>query len=283
MNEYRSDNERGVAEHYRSTNLAERLLAMLEPTGQAAERLTIDDLSGVDEFHIGGSEATKGLAAKMALQAGMKVLDIGCGIGGPARYFASTHNCEVAGIDLTPEYIRTAKVLSDRVGMGDQVTFEAASALRLPFEAARFDAAYMIHVGMNIADKQALFLEVRSVLRRGAVFAIYDVMRLESGELSFPQPWTSSAAESFVASPAEYREALTHAGFQLTEENEKRQAAIEFFERMQQQAGKRTPQAMGVRLVMGETAAEKFRNLAQAVRAGVLAPVEIIARRSSNA
>ena len=93
------------------------------------------------------------LAAQMDLRPECCVLDVGCGIGGPARYFAAEHGCKVTGIDLTEEFVQVAKSLTGRLKLDHLVEFRQASALALPFGPSTFDRAYMIHVGMNIADK----------------------------------------------------------------------------------------------------------------------------------
>jgi ubiquinone/menaquinone biosynthesis C-methylase UbiE len=272
--------EARVAQHYATENLEHRILAAFEAAGKPRASITADDLATVDEFHIGGREATEAIATQMNLRPGMRLLDIGYGIGGPARYFAAVHGCHVTGIDLTPEYVRTAQTLSALVGLSASVQFEQGSATALPFEDHSFDAVYMFHVGMNIQDKVKLFREVKRVLRSGAIFAIYDVMRIGPGELQYPVPWASKADESFVATADDYQNALVDEGFSIAAERERRQFALEFFERMRQRNEQSGPQPLGLHLVMGETAMLKMSNVVDGLRRGVIAPVEVIARAS---
>jgi SAM-dependent methyltransferase len=204
-----------VAQHYAAENLAQRILAAFEAAGKPRASVTADDLAVVDEFHIGGREATEAIAAQMHLRPGIKLLDIGSGIGGPARYFASAHGCHVTSIDLTLEYVRTAQTLSALVGVSSSVQFEQGSATALRFDSDSFDAAYMFHVGMNIQDKVKLIREVKRVLRSEAIFAIYDVMRIGPGELQYPLPWASKTGESFVVAVDDYRQALVDVGFAI--------------------------------------------------------------------
>jgi MPBQ/MSBQ methyltransferase len=269
--------EARVAQHYAAANLEQRILAAFEAAGKPRDSITADDLAVVDEFHIGGREATEAIAAQMHLHPGMHLLDIGSGIGGPARYFASVHGCNVTGIDLTPEYVRTAHTLSALVGLSPSVQFEQGSATALQFENDRFDGAYMFHVGMNIQDKVGLVREVKRVLRSGSVFAIYDVMRIGLGELQYPLPWASKTEESFVATTDDYRQALVDAGFAITAERERKQFAIDFFARMRQRNEQFSPPPPGLHLVMGETAKLKVSNMLDGLRGGVIAPVELIA------
>src|SRR3546814_3455016 len=117
----------------------------------------------------------------------MSLLDIGCGLGGAARHFARACGCTVTGVDLTPEYVAVAEALTRMVGQADRVAFRAGSALDLPFEAASFDAATLLHVGMNIPDKDRLCAEAARVLKPGGVFGVYDGMRVGDGALTFPE------------------------------------------------------------------------------------------------
>src|SRR4051794_24464377 len=196
--------EQSVSQHYGHGDLEAALLAALQRAGKNIDALGYADLALVDEFHIGGRPATRELGAQIDLPAGARVLDIGCGIGGPARCFAAERGWRVEGIDLTAEFVAVAQALSRRGGMADKVSFRQASATDLPFAHASFDGAYMIHVGMNIADKKAVFTEVRRVLKPGGVFAIYDAMRQSDGAFAYPVPWSSEPATNHVATPDAY-------------------------------------------------------------------------------
>jgi MPBQ/MSBQ methyltransferase len=267
-----------VAQHYATENLEQRILAAFEAAGKPRNSITADDLAAVDEFHIGGRQATEAIAAQMDLRPGMRLLDIGSGIGGPARYFASVHGCHVTGVDLAPEYVRTARAISILVGVSASVQFEQGSATELPFEDHSFDGAYMLHVGMNIQDKVKLFRAVKRALRGTAVFAMFDVMRIGPGELQFPLPWASKPDESFVATTDDYRKALLDEGFAIMAERERKQFALDFFARMRQRNEQQRPQPLGLHLVMGETATLKLSNVVEGLRRGVIAPVELVAR-----
>lgn len=133
--------------------------------------MTIDDLAPVDEFHIGGRRASEHFLSQLGFSPEMHVLDIGCGLGGAARFVASRYKSRVTGVDLTPEYVKTAKVLCRWVELQDRISLHQGSALSLPFSDSTFDGAYMLHVGMNIADKAKLCFEVSRVLRAGSASA----------------------------------------------------------------------------------------------------------------
>jgi ubiquinone/menaquinone biosynthesis C-methylase UbiE len=271
--------ETQVAQHYGRTDLEGAILDALVATGCDPDRLTPSDLSPVDEFHTGGREATIALADAAGFATGARLLDVGCGIGGPSRFFAAERGCHVIGIDLTEDYVRTAVVLSRRVGLGDRVEYRQASALDLPCEREAFDGAYMMHVGMNIADKPALCAEVRRVLKPGGSFAIYDLMRVGPGDLRFPLHWSEKAETSFVAPPAAYREALGAAGFEIVSERERGDFARQVFRQAAANlAASGGPPPLGIHILMKSGFAEKLANVLNAVEAGVIAPVELVCR-----
>ena len=205
--------EREVARHYTQTELTRSVLAALRQAGKDPEALATGDLSGVDEFHSGWRPLTLALASELAPPPGTRLLDVGAGIGGPARHFAEAYGCDVTGIDLTPAFVELATELTARTGLADRVRFVTGSALAMPFPDDAFDLATMFHVGMNIADKAALFAEVARVLRPGGRFVVYDLMRTGDAPLPWPMPWADDASTSFVETPARYRELLEAAGF----------------------------------------------------------------------
>ena len=281
-----SDLEDGVADQYSAYDVLSRIKAGLEGMGHDPERIEPDVLKAVDEFHIGGAEATAHLLDQLAVHADTRVLDIGSGIGGPARLVAGRFGAKVTGVDLTPAFVETARALSAMCGVSDRVGFEVGSATSLPFPDRAFDLALMLHVGMNIPDKAAIFREARRVLSERGVFAVYDVMRTGAGELAYPVPWADSAAISSVATPEDYRTAAAQAGFGLRHEENRSAIALDFFSRIQaaaQEASaqkaateKAAPPPLGLHNLMGPTIGEKMKNMIGAIKAGTIAPVQMI-------
>ena len=270
--------ETAVAGHYGRGRLEELILDAVAREGNDPENLTAVDLVAVDEFHVGGLEATQELAKHMELRAGLRLLDVGSGIGGPARYFAAEHGCRVTGIDLTEEFVRVAGSLTKRTKLDGLAEFRQGSALELPFEPGTFDGAYMIHVGMNIADKAGIFREVRRVLKPAGLFTIFDIVRAAEGAIKYPVPWALSEETSFVGNVKDYRDALQNAGFHLAQERRRGPFAIEFTERMMARMAQGGPPALGLHLLMGEKAPIMIRNILAMMKEGVLEPVELHAR-----
>lgn len=271
--------EQQVAEHYTQGTLENAILDGLSRLESPSGAATIDQLAGVDEFHMGGRVATKALAGKLELSPGLKVLDVGCGLGGTARYLAAAHQCRVAGVDLTPEFVEVGERLNRDLGLGDRVSLKVASALAMPYEDAGFDRVAMLHVGMNIADKHALFAEIARVTRPGGLLAVYDVMRCGDWRLAYPVAWAREEATSFLASPGDYRQALKAGGFEVLEETDKRELALEFFTNLKERLAASGPPPLGLHIVMGKEAPQKVANMFAALQAGAIAPVQILARR----
>lgn len=272
--------EQDVSRHYGIGGLLERIRAGLRQAGVDPERATAADLKPVDEFHIGGAAATEELLAQVPLDPHMAVLDIGSGIGGTARLIAGRTGARVTGVDLTPEFVETATALTALVGMDDRVSFRQGSALDMPFDDASFDLATFIHVGMNIEDKRRLMAEAARVLRPGAHFAVYEVMRTGEGDIAYPVPWAKTPETSFVAPPDAYRAAATAAGFGLLAERNRRDFALDFFTRMRARIAEHGMPPTGIHLLMGEELRHAMiGNMIANIEAGCIAPVEMILRK----
>lgn len=272
-----------VASHYAHGSLLEAISLGIAELGLSPETVDVDDLAPVDEFHIGGRLATEAFLDQLAIGPDDHVLDVGCGIGGASRFAAQRYGCRVSGVDFSGEYVETGAVLNSWVGLGDRISLERANALATPYANADFDKAFMLHVGMNIADRDALALELHRVLRPGGTLGIYDVMRVGAGDLDFPVPWASSADESFVAPPEDYRRALEAAGFQVTAERDRSEFAQSFFADLQAAAaGGGGPPPLGLHILMGETAPRKVANMIENISKGRVAPIEMLAERSDE-
>ncbi len=266
-----------VTEHYAQPELLTAIERAVGRIGKTPDTVTVDELAPADEFHIGGRPATEHLFDQLAFEPEAHLLDVGCGIGGSAR-FAAGRVERITGIDLTPAFVETGNVLNRWVGLDDRIELRVGNALALDFPGAHFDGGYMIHVGMNIEDKTALMAEVARVLRPGGLFGIYDVMAASHGDLAFPVPWAGDATTSHVAEPERYVQAAAAAGLTVIAHNDRREESKQFFDRLATQDG---PPPLGLHLIMGPTVGTKVANMVANVRADLIAPVELIVRRDS--
>src|SRR5262249_21653508 len=135
-----------VRKHYGIPALAAKFVAALQALGIDTAHLKAEQLYPFDQLHGRNIEATRDHVGRLALKSGERVLDVGSGAGGPARYIAATTSAHVTGLDLTPEFVATAQDLSKRCGLENAVAFQEGDALAMPFAANSFDAALCLYV-----------------------------------------------------------------------------------------------------------------------------------------
>lgn len=262
----------GVRDHYRASGLVERLKTALAAFGPDEQRLAPQQLASLDQFHTRGLEATVELAKLAGIAADMSVLDVGSGVGGPARFLAATYGCRVTGVDLSEAFVDAARYLTQRTGQSERVSFENASALALPFDDGHFDVALLQHVAMNISDRARLYQEIQRVLRPGGKFALYDVV-LKGGDPHYPVPWARTPATSFLLTAAATGEAVEAAGFRKLAWQDDSEAAKVW---IAQRRAAAPPPSPNLGVVMGpdfaQLAANLGRNLMEG-RLGILAAV----------
>lgn len=248
-----------------------RVLDRLRDVGIDAHDLTEEMMSGIDQFHLGGRGATIRVLDDLGLAERTHVLDLGCGIGGPAQTMAATRNWKVLGADLTPEFVVAATELSALVNLAEATRFVVGDVTALDLEACSFGGATLFHVGMNLPDKAAVFREVARLLRPGGRFAVYDVMRTGPGEIAYPVPWGSDETSSFVESEEEYVEAIEQAGLSV-ERIENFAPLIPGF-----MATTNATPGLDLTVLMGEAFPAMLENVRGGMAGGTLAPIEIIA------
>lgn len=275
-------NGEAVSDHYGSDEIAARILAALAEEGIGPEALTPEVLAPLDQFHGRGLEATREIAAMLAPQAGEHLIDIGCGIAGPARWIASSFACKISAVDLTPEFCAAAATLNALTGLSGQVSVQPANALALPFGDQQFDGGYAQNVLMNIADKRAFARETFRVLKPGGRFAT-SVLALGDGRpLDYPVPWASSAAISFLDPAAEIEATFAAAGFEAIEMHDVRQVYVDFAERARQRIAGEGPPRLGLHILMGDRMKDMQRNSAPIVADGRVVPLQILARKPNE-
>jgi sarcosine/dimethylglycine N-methyltransferase len=256
----------GVRRHYGAAGLTGRLKAVLAALGPEDRRLTPEQLGALDQFHTRGFAATADLAELAGIAADMSVLDVGSGVGGPARFLAAAYGCKVIGVDLSEPFVDAARYLTERTGQSGQVSFETASALELPFESGRFGAVLLQHVAMNIAERARLYREIRRVLKSGGKFATFDVV-LNGGEPHYPLPWARTPATSFLLTAAATREAIEPAGFRTLAWQDDTEAAKAWFAQLRASG---PPPSPNLGVVMGPDFAQLAANLGRSLMEGRL-------------
>ncbi len=257
-----------VEGHYGNEGIVERIVQALTDAGFDTENLDPDVLAGADEFHIGGREGTLNVASVLNLAPGQQLLDVGCGIGGTARFLARSTGAAVTGVDLTPEFVEAAVELTNLVGMGDLVDFKVGSATDLPFMDDSFDAVTMLHVGMNIEDKNQMMRELARVCRSQGTVVIYDVTTTKTGDLPYPMPWSSTPQFSFPEPASNYEAAAKSAGLQHLGSSDHYDLALKFFNEPPA-----SPPPVSLGHLMGPRMLEMRDNAGIAVNQGLVSPV----------
>ena len=266
-----------IVEHYGRPALSEEILQALKLAGKDTDRLTIEDLAPLDEFHTGGRPATVDLARLLAPKASDRLLDLGCGIGGPSRYLAKTFGCHVVGLDLTPEFCRVAAMLADQTGLADLVEYRQGDALEIPFAAGSFDVVWSQNVAMNIAERDRLYGEIRRVLKPTGRYAFADVVAGNGATPHFPLPWAREASASFLLSAEETRVRLVAAGFHLAAFEDQTVDAITRQKARTDAAS--SPSQLGVHILLGADGLAILNNSIRSFQEGRIGLVQGIATR----
>ena len=270
-----------ISRHYTRGDLLARLEARLREDGVDPARPTFEALAPYDHFHGRGLEATEDMADLLDVSAAHHVLDVGSGIGGPARYMARRFGCRVSGIDLTAEFCEVARRLTSLLGLDERVDLRQGDALAMPFADATFDRACSMNVSMNIADKRALYREIHRVLRSGARLVLSEVVRGPGGAPEYPTPWARTAASSFLATPAETRANLEASGFAIERLRDTTEASFAYGARARAvvEAGGKPPHR-AVALIHGDLAEAIMANSGRALKERSAVPVEILCRKA---
>ena len=270
-----------VVTHYSRGELTGRLRTALQAAGLDDGPLTLDQLAPLDQFHARGLAATIDLATALAPEAGARVLDVGSGLGGPSRYLAAAHGCDVTGVDLSLSYVEAARFLADRVGLGARVHYRQADALSLPFEDRSFDIAWTQHVAMNIGDRSGLYAEIHRVVRPGGRLAIYDVLAGDRDPLVYPVPWSRSPETSFLMKPDEMRRLLEGRGFQVDSWIDRTADGAAWFADLpgRQATVPDGPSPLGLHVVMGPDFKLMSANLGRNLKEGRALLIEAVLTR----
>jgi ubiquinone/menaquinone biosynthesis C-methylase UbiE len=268
-----------VERHYSmSGRLPAAIRDELITLGKDVCKLEPKDLETIDEFHIRGRAATLDLAHRLNIARGSLVLDVGSGLGGPARTIATSFNCHVIGVDLTRDFCEAAREITRWVGLSDSVTFVQGDATVLDLRSASFDVAVTMHAAMNIERKAEMYAGVRRCLKPCGRFGIYDVVQGEGGQVHFPVPWARDASISHLATPAQMRSLLDDAGFTIEQEIDSTEASATWFKEKSERLRATKAAPLGFRLFLGELHAEMVANQVKNLAERRIGTVTYVAR-----
>jgi SAM-dependent methyltransferase len=271
------DHQHLIQEQYGNDSLRDRIQGALRNAGLGEGELTWSDLVPLDQFHVRGLAATKELAEALKIEPVCELLDVGCGLGGAARYLTSTFRCHVTGIDLSQPFVEAAAMLSDRCGLTAHTTFKQADALELPFANGSFDIVWTQHVAMNIADRSRFYSEIHRVLKPGGQLAIYDLLAGDGRPLIFPVPWARRPEMSFLLNSEEMRKVVTKCGFEITLWRDETETGIVWFSELQ--ARMRTAPPLGLPVVMGSEFPQMAQNVQRNLQEGRVKLIQVILKR----
>jgi ubiquinone/menaquinone biosynthesis C-methylase UbiE len=208
-------NPQNIKDHWEREDLSETIRSALIESGKDLHALTLDDLAPFDQFHAGGKRFTLRLANLAGLQRGMHVLDVGGGLGGPARTLAVEFGCHVTVVDLAESYVHAGRMLTSLMKLDDHVTFHVGDALALLFDDNSFDAVWTQNSGMNIADKESLYAGFHRLIRPNGLLVIQEPMSGPNQPLTFPVMWSRDGSNNFLRKPEQMRGTIEAAGFHL--------------------------------------------------------------------
>ncbi|HXH28972.1 MAG TPA: methyltransferase domain-containing protein [Candidatus Polarisedimenticolia bacterium] len=274
---------RTIADHWGRGDVYGLIVSALSKASKPLESLTVEDLAPVDHVHARGFPATVELADRLPVKAGQHILDIGCGLGGPARYLAKRFQCTVSGVDITGPFVDAANKLTGLLGMQGQVRIERGDGQRLPYADATFDGVYTQHVTMNVPDRPAFFAEAYRVLKPGGFFGLTEHGLGSRGDPHYPVPWSDDGSGSYLVTPSETRAALETAGFEAIVIEDTGDKYLAAYRAALEKADRGALPPLGVHILLGESSLQKTRNSARNIDEGRTHPIQVICRKSGSA
>lgn len=268
-----------VSDQWGTGDVLGRVLEAMRASGLPTDSTTVEALAPVDHFHARGFKSTQELADNLPVKPGDRLVDIGCGIGGPARYLAQRFDCRVEGIDITPPFVTAGNHLSALTGMQDRVKIVLGDGQHLPYPDQSFDGGYSQHVTMNIADRDRFFAEAFRVLRPGAFFALTEHGLGQGGPVHHPVPWSDDGSHEHLMTPEDTVTRLKAAGFERIRLSETGPKYLEGYRRVMELAAKGDLPRLGVHILLGPDAPAKTRNAARNIEEGRTRPIEILCFR----
>jgi ubiquinone/menaquinone biosynthesis C-methylase UbiE len=271
--------EKAIADHWGTGDVFELVMGAVKKMGIPQESLTVENLAPVDHFHARGFVATVKLADRLTIQPGQHIIDIGCGLGGPARYLAKRFQCKVSGVDLTFPFVETANKLTRLLRMEDQVVVSHGDGNELPYPDTTFDGAISQHVTMNVSDRGRYFAEAYRVLKPGAFFAVTEHGLGPKGNPQYPLPWSADGSGAFLVTPAESRACLKRAGFTDIAVEDTGPKYVSAYKVAIEKLESGTMPPLGIHILQGRNALDNARNAARNIEEGRTHPIMVICRK----
>jgi SAM-dependent methyltransferase len=199
--------------------------------------LAHDSLTGItDQNHVGGIESVVQLALRAGVTTASRVLDVGAGLGGPARCLAHLFGCRVHGVELSPLRCAEANRLTDRVALGDRVTCQCGDFLSVAVPSAQYDVIWGQGAWMHISDTAALFDRAGRAAAPGGRIAFEEACVLAAAA-SEAEAAALAVLERLwggrFLSHSAWQTALATAGFETTAIDDLTDAFVVHFERLQ--------------------------------------------------
>ncbi len=228
-------------------------------------QLSIDQLLRFDQIHAGGLTATKKISELINITPRSKVLEMGGGIGGVARFLAKNFGSFIVNLDLSLTYSITGHMLTQMTEEKPEVYFVCADATTIPFQKEEFDLIWMQHINMNISDKDRLLKEINRVLKKEGVLIFHEwFVRDEKVELCYPLPWSDSEQFSFLTSFENFIALAEASGLKKVFVKDDTESSLNFYRKIYENKAFMNP-------VFKERDAERiFRNIIGQIEEGKL-------------